>query len=194
MPRKSFRTEADFRAWLAKNHATSRELMMRLFKVHARSRGIGYREALDAALCFGWIDGVRRSLDEDSFEQRFTPRKAKSNWSTVNIKRFGELRKEGRVHPAGVAAFEAWDGKPAPYSFESAPKALAPEFLRAFRKRKRAHAFYEAEPAGYRRIANHWVMSAKKPETRASRFAVLLDCSARGTRIPMVAREPVRRT
>jgi uncharacterized protein YdeI (YjbR/CyaY-like superfamily) len=161
--------------------------MMRLFKVHARHRGIGYREALDEALCFGWIDGVRRSLDADSFTQRFTPRKPKSNWSSVNIKRFGELRKEGRVHPAGLAAFKAWDGKAAPYSFEQSPATLAPEFLRQFRRNRDAHRFYEAQPPGYRRLTTFWVMSAKKPETRARRFGILLDCSSKGRRIPGLA-------
>src|SRR4051812_24346336 len=106
MPPRSFKTQASFRQWLEKNHAKVNELELRLFKVHARQRGIGYREALDEALCFGWIDGVRRSLDDDSFTQRYTPRKAKSNWSAVNIKRVRELEADGRMHPAGRAAFE----------------------------------------------------------------------------------------
>ena len=106
---KSFRTREDFRAWLERHHASESELMLRLFKVHASRRGMGYREALDEALCYGWIDGVRRSLDEDSFTQRFTPRKAKSNWSSVNLKRVKELIAEGRMHPAGLQAFEARD-------------------------------------------------------------------------------------
>ena len=113
---KAFRTQADFRKWLQRHHASEKELMMRLFKVHARHRGIGYREALDEALCWGWIDGVRRAHDEDSFVQRFTPRKARSNWSTVNVKRYRELAASGQVAPPGQAAFDAWDGKPAPYS------------------------------------------------------------------------------
>src|SRR5688572_2233581 len=116
---ESFRTQKDFRDWLEKHHDSEKELMMRLFKVHARARGIGYREALDEALCYGWIDGVRRSLDEDSFTQRFTPRKKKSNWSAVNIKRVKELRKEGRMCEPGLAAFNARDATAvAPYSFE----------------------------------------------------------------------------
>lgn len=156
---------------------------MRLFKVHARHRGIGYREALDEALCFGWIDGVRRALDEDSFTQRFTPRKTKSNWSAVNVKRYRELASEGRVREAGAAAFARWDGKQAPYSFESTPRALSPEFARRFREKKRAWAFWERQPAGYRRVMTHWVMSAKREETREKRFVALLRESAAGRRV-----------
>lgn len=183
---KSFRTQADFRAWLERHHGSDKELVMRLFKVHARARGIGYREALDEALCYGWIDGVRRSLDEDSFTQRFTPRRPRSNWSTVNVKRFRELEELGQVHPAGLAAFRAWDGKKPPYSFESRPIALAPALLAKLRAKKRAHAFWEQQPPGYRRIVAFWIMSAKREETRAARFGTLLDCCARGERIPLL--------
>lgn len=161
---------------------------MRLFKVHARDRGIGYREALDEALCFGWIDGVRHGLDDDSFTVRFTPRKPKSYWSTVNIRRFRELESEGRVHPAGLAAFRAHHGKPRRYSFEHGPMELDPEFTRKFRANKRAWTFFSEQPPGYRRIATFFVMSAKRPETRAARFAVVLRCSAKGERIPLLKR------
>jgi len=159
---------------------------MRLFKVSERDRGIGYREALDEALCFGWIDGVRRALDEVSFTQRFTPRKPKSNWSTVNIKRFKELRAEGRVHAAGLAAFQAYDGKQAPYSFEHSPKTLDAAFVAQLKRKKGAWEFFQAQPAGYRRIMIWWVMSGKRPETRASRFAILLRQSAKGARVDLL--------
>ena len=187
-PHKSFRTPEAFRSWLAKHHGSDKELMMRLFKVHARHRGIGYREALDEALCYGWIDGVRRALDEDSFVQRFTPRKPRSNWSTVNIRRYKELDAEGRIAPPGRAAFEAHDGRTAPYSFESRPQQFAPEFLRALKADRKAWTFFAAQPPGYRRITTFWVMSAKRPETRASRFRVVLDCARRGRRIPLLER------
>jgi len=185
---KSFRTRSEFRAWLTRNHQKSRELMIRLFKVHARHRGIGYKDALDEALCFGWIDGVRRALDENSFVQRFTPRQPRSNWSAVNIKRATELEAGGRMHPAGLAAFRARDGRKAPYSFESKPETLDPAFVKRFKARPTAWKFFESQPPGYRRITTFWVMSAKKPETRASRFAVVLDCSARHRRIPLLER------
>ena len=162
--------------------------MIRLFKVHARHRGIGYKEALDEALCFGWIDGVRRALDEDSFVQRFTPRRPKSNWSAVNIKRAGELEAGGRMHPAGLAAFRARDRRKAPYSFESRAATLDAAFVKQLKARPRAWKFFESQPPGYRRITTFWIMSARKPETRASRFGVLLDCSRRGRRIPLLER------
>lgn len=183
---KSFRTPSDFRGWLERHHASERELVIRLFKVHARHRGIGYREALDEALCFGWIDGVRRALDADSFTQRFTPRLPKSSWSSVNIRRFRELQAEGRVHPAGLAAFQAFDGRRAPYSFEQPPTVLEPAFVKRFRARKRAWAFFEAQPPGYRRIITFWVMSAKRPETRAARFDILLQRSSAGERVSLL--------
>jgi uncharacterized protein YdeI (YjbR/CyaY-like superfamily) len=187
---KSFRTQRDFREWLGRHHDSESELMMRLFKVHARERGIGYREALDEALCFGWIDGVRRALDEDSYTQRFTPRKARSNWSTVNVKRYRELLAEGLVHPAGAAAFSRWDGKKPSYSFESAPMTMASEFLKQLRANKRAWAFWEALPPGYKRLMTHRVMSARRQATRESRFAELLDYARRGERIPLIKPKP----
>src|SRR5881394_963144 len=117
---KSFKTQAAFRAWLEKNHAKVPELIVRMFRVHAKHRGIGYREVLDEALCFGWIDGIKKSYDPDSFTHRMTPRKKKSNWSAVNIKRAKELIAEGKMHAAGLAAFEARDKVAvAPYSFEN---------------------------------------------------------------------------
>jgi len=182
----AFKTPEDFRAWLARHHATETELIMRLFKVHARHRGIGYREALDEALCFGWIDGIVRRLDDDSFTQRFTPRRRGSQWSQINIRRFGELKTEGRVDPAGQAAFEAWNGKPAGYSFESKALELDPAFVKKLRAAKKAWVFYQALPPGYRRIMTFWIMSAKREETRAARFARFLDHMKKGRRIPLM--------
>lgn len=172
----AFRTPADFRKWLEKNCARETELVVRLFKVHAKHRGIGYREALDEALCFGWIDGVRKALDNDSFTQRFTPRQKKSNWSAVNIKRVKELLKEGRMHPAGEEAFKNRDATAvAPYSFEAAEMRLDPAFEKEFRKNKRAWEFFGSQAPYYRRVATFWVMSAKREETRARRFAHVME-------------------
>jgi uncharacterized protein YdeI (YjbR/CyaY-like superfamily) len=184
---QSFRTQAEFRAWLARNHATESELIMRLFKVHARDRGIGYREALDEALCFGWIDGVRKALDEDSFTQRFTPRKKKSNWSSVNIKRVKELQREGSMSAAGLAAFEARDATAvAPYSFESAEMKLDPLFEKKLRANKKAWDFFQSQAPYYRRVTMFWVMSAKREETRARRFEDVLERCAKGKRIGLL--------
>ena len=183
MPPKSFRTQADWRAWLEKNHATEKELELRLFKVHAKDRGIGYREALDEALCFGWIDGVVHRLDDDSFRQRWTPRKAKSKWSHVNIRRFKELRKEGRVHPAGLAAFDEKNVAHAAYSYESPRLELDPAFVKRLKADKKAWEFYKAEPPGRLKTTVYWVMSAKKPETREKRFTTMLENYARGKKM-----------
>ena len=181
---KSFKTQADFRSWLQRHHDSRKELMLRLFKLHARRRGIGYREALDEALCWGWIDGVRRAHDADSFLQRFTPRKAKSAWSAVNVKRLRELAAEGKVAAPGFTAFHAWDGKPAPYSFEAGARTtFAPELLKRFRSNRGAWAFWEKQPPGYRRVMTHWVMSAKRDDTRERRLTALIGASARGNRV-----------
>lgn len=182
---KSFKTQAEFRAWLEKHHASAMELNLRLFKTRAKHRGMGYRESLDESLCFGWIDGVRRSLDDDSFTQRFSPRKPKSNWSRVNIKRATELEAEGRMRPAGLAAFRARDAaKPAPYSFESKPLELDAASEKKLRANKRAWTFFQAQAPWYRRTTTFWVMSAKREETRARRLATLIAHCAKGTTIP----------
>ena len=200
----AFRFQTGFEAWLKQNHASATELSMRLFKVHAKNRGvhaknrgvhaknrgvhaknrgIGYREALDEALCWGWIDGVRHRLDADSFIVRFTPRKPKSKWSAVNVKRFKELLAKKRVRPPGLAAFKKWDGKQAPYSFESRPTKLAPAYLKRLRANKVAWTFFSAQAPWYQRTVSFLVMSAQRPETRDSRFAAVLQSSARGERV-----------
>lgn len=182
---KAFRTSEEFRAWLEKHHASKTELDLRLFKTRAKHRGMGYREALDQALCFGWIDGVRRSLDDVSFTQRFTPRKKKSNWSRVNIKRATELESEGRMHPAGLAAFRSRDAiAVAPYSFENRSITLDAAAEKEFRANKRAWEFFQAQAPWYRRTSIFWVMSAKREETRARRLASLIERSAKETRVP----------
>jgi len=182
---KTFRTPAAFRAWLEGHHATATELEIRLFKVHAAHRGITYAQALDEALCFGWIDGVIHRLDEDSFSQRFTPRKPRSTWSRRNVEHVERLTKAGRMAPAGLAAYEARDEKrTGVYSFGQARPELTPAYLRAFRANAAAWEHFQAQAPGYRRMTLHWVMSAKKEETRAKRLGVLIDCSARGRKIP----------
>jgi uncharacterized protein YdeI (YjbR/CyaY-like superfamily) len=180
----SFPNAPRFRAWLAEHHATVPELLIRLFKSHAQAKGLTYRQALDESLCFGWIDGVRRSEGADTFLQRFTPRRAKSFWSRVNIKRYRELLTLGRVRPSGRAAFAARDPKAkGRYSFESKPRALAPAYARKFRAHAKAWAFHQSRPPWYRRVTSFWVMNAKKPETRAKRLDELIACSAKGAPI-----------
>jgi uncharacterized protein YdeI (YjbR/CyaY-like superfamily) len=181
---KSFPTQSVLRSWLVKNHATAKELLLRCYKIHARRHGIGYKEGLDEALCFGWIDGVRRSLDADSFSVRFTPRRPQSKWSKANIKRARELQATGRMHAAGLAAFRARGATaPAPYDVEYRSLALDAPTARKLRGCRRAHRFFEAQPPGYRRLCIFWVMTAKREKTRARRLATLIDYCERGTRI-----------
>ena len=180
---KSFASRAQFRAWLERNHASVSELNLRLFKVHARERGVTYREALDEALCFGWIDGVRRALDDESFTQRFSPRRSGSKWSVVNRRRMRELQAEGLVAAPGLAAWRAASKKPAGYSFESSPTTLAKPYLQQFAANKQAYAYFRAEAPWYRRTTSFYVMSAKQEETRQRRLANLIACCEQQRRI-----------
>jgi uncharacterized protein YdeI (YjbR/CyaY-like superfamily) len=188
---RAFSSPDAFRAWLAKNHGRTTELLVRCYKSHARDRGMTYPQAVDEALCFGWIDGVRRQVDADSFSVRFTPRRPKSIWSAVNIRRAGELEKEGRMQPPGLAAFRARERLGADhYSFESRRRDLDAASTRTFRANAAAWADYQSRPPWYRRTSAFWVMSAKKDETRARRLALLISCSERGTTIPQLTRAP----
>ena len=185
----AFASAAEFRAWLARHHATATELDVLLWKTHAKDRGMGYVEALDEALCFGWIDGVRRSVDADSYRIRFTPRKKGSRWSLVNVKHVERLEKAGRMHAAGLAAFRARNpDDPRRYSFETEPVALSPAFARKFRAERGAWRYFEATPPWYRRVATYWVMSAKRPETRERRLAHLIERSGQGVAIHVLDR------
>ncbi|MGE5358574.1 MAG: DUF1801 domain-containing protein [Bacteroidales bacterium] len=186
---RSFRNALAFRAWLEKNHAKARELVVRLQRVHAADRGVTYAEALDEALCYGWIDGVRRPIDGDSFSVRFSPRKARSTWSLVNMRHVKRLIAEGRMAPAGLAAFEARDEKrTGVYSFEQRTTNLPAPYKKAFRANGPAWDDFQSRPPWYQRTSAHWVMSAKKEETRGKRLATLIDCSARGVAIPPLDR------
>jgi uncharacterized protein YdeI (YjbR/CyaY-like superfamily) len=182
-----FRTPAAFRRWLDAHHATEKELWVEFYKVASGRGGMVYREALDEALCYGWIDGMVRRLDAERYVQRFTPRKKDSNWSLVNVRRVQQLIEEGRVHPAGLAAFERRrddrDDRTGIYSFEQREAGLAPKYAKHLKANAAAWAFFSAQPPGYRRLASWWVMSAKKEETRERRLARLIEDSAAGRRI-----------
>ena len=175
----SFPVAAAFRAWLQRNHAGATHLVVRLFKTHAAGQGLTYGPALDEALCYGWIDGVRRRLDDDSFSIRFTPRKPRSIWSMVNVAHVERLTAAGRMKPAGLAAFALRDARRTGiYSFEQEAAELAPEYRKRFRARRAAWAWFEAEAPWYRRKVIHWVMSAKQESTRLSRLERLIAASA----------------
>jgi uncharacterized protein YdeI (YjbR/CyaY-like superfamily) len=181
-----FATPADFRAWLERHHESHSELIVGFHKRGSGRPSITWPEAVDQALCFGWIDGVRRRIDDASYSIRFTPRKARSTWSAVNIRRMKELVEEGLVAPAGLAAFERRaEDRSAIYSYEQRKAArLERDQERRLRADERALVFFEAQPPSYRRAAIHWVTSAKKPETRERRLAQLIECSAGGEPVP----------
>jgi uncharacterized protein YdeI (YjbR/CyaY-like superfamily) len=184
-----FATPDDLRAWFEAHHRAESELVVGFYRKGSGRPSITWPESVDQALCFGWIDGVRRSLDEESYTIRFTPRTVRSTWSAVNIKRAQELIDEGLMRPAGLAAFEArGDDRSATYSYEQrhAP-VLPPEMERRFRANRQAWTFFGAQPPSYRRTAIYWVTSAKKEETRQRRLATLIEDSAHGRRISQLA-------
>jgi uncharacterized protein YdeI (YjbR/CyaY-like superfamily) len=185
-----FRAPEEFRSWLEKHHARTPELIIRLYRTHAADKGITYAQALDEALCFGWIDGVRRSLDRDSFTARFSPRRQRSIWSRVNGIHARRLIKEGRMAKPGLAAYQARDHqRTGVYSFENRPSKLAPALSKKFRSEKNAWEFFQRQAPWYRRTCMYWVMSAKREETRERRLGLLIACSDLGKPIPALARE-----
>jgi uncharacterized protein YdeI (YjbR/CyaY-like superfamily) len=178
-----FAAEADFRRWLAANHDKAEELVVGFWKKGTGKPSIDWPQARDQALCFGWIDGIRKSLGEDSYTIRFTPRRRGSNWSKVNLARFEALNAAGQMTPAGERALEENAGRYGVYSYENAQQELSAQEERLFRHNGKAWADWEKRPAGYRRIVLHWIASAKKPETRARRLATLIEDSEAGRKI-----------
>ncbi len=183
-----FSNQSKFHQWLDRNHDKKAELWVGFYKKQSGKPSVTYPEALDEALCYGWIDGVRKSIDEVSYKIRFTPRKAKSTWSLVNTKRVAELKRLGCMRASGLKAFENRDPKRSGiYSFENALRKLDAVYEKKFQSNKRAWAFFQAQPPGYQRTASWWVMSAKKEETRMRRLATLIGESEKGLRLVMVA-------
>ena len=179
-----FPTEADFRRWLAANHETAPELLVGLCKKSSGKPSIDWPQARDQALCFGWIDGIRKSLGEDAYTIRFTPRRKGSIWSKVNVARYEALTASGEMTAAGVRAYEENKRKSGLYSYENERKELTPAQETQFRKNQTAWTDWEKRPPGYRKVVLHWVTSAKRPETRAKRLATLIECCAAGEKIP----------
>lgn len=180
-----FLTAAAFREWLGAHHSSVSELILGFYKKDSGRTGITYPEALDEALCFGWIDGVRRSVDAASYSIRFTPRKARSYWSRVNRAKVEALLLAGRMMPAGLAAWERRDVLPPDqYAFERSPAEFAPAMERVFRRNAVAWRWLSTRPAGYRRLVTHWVVSARQEATRERRLATLIECCAAGRAIP----------
>jgi uncharacterized protein YdeI (YjbR/CyaY-like superfamily) len=184
-----FPTPADFRGWLAEHHDSEGELWVGFYKKTTGKPSITWPESVDEALCFGWIDGLRRSIDGEAYMIRFTPRRTGSTWSRVNLERVGLLIEEGRMTPSGMAAYEARDPeKTGRYSFEQDDIRLSREQEREFRRHAEAWRFWKAQPPGYRKQATGWVVSAKREETRARRLATLIEDSANGLRIKELRR------
>ncbi len=190
-----FEQPTAWRAWLARHHATARELVVGFHKVGSGKRSITYPEALDEALCFGWIDGVRTSLGATSYTIRFTPRRPGSIWSAVNLRHVARLTAAGRMHASGLKTFRERDvEKTRRYSFENQPVPFDAAATRKFKENGKAWAWFAAQAPWYRRTAQWWVMSAKKPETRERRLATLIASSARGAKAPpfILARDSAR--
>lgn len=177
----------EFRAWLDANHDTETELWMGLSKKHVPDRGLTWEQAVPEALCYGWIDSVSQRIDDDARRQRWTPRKPSSIWSAVNIALVERLTAEGRMHPAGVAAFERRrEDRSAVYSHENPEQALPHEFASRLAADAAASAFWEAATPTYRREVTHWILTAKQESTRERRLAQLIEESAAGRVVPIL--------
>lgn len=179
-----FKSAADFRAWLEKNHTRATELWVGFYRKDSGKGGITYAEALDEALCFGWIDGVRKRVDELSYTNRFSPRKPRSIWSVVNTRRAEQLCALGRMSQAGLKAFATRDASRShslkePIGFDATTE-------REFRSNKRAWAFFQMQPPGYRRLTTRWIMTARRDQTRISRLERLMAASAKRLRLDLL--------
>jgi uncharacterized protein YdeI (YjbR/CyaY-like superfamily) len=181
---KFFRTPADFRRWLEKNHAITAELWVGFHKKDSAKPSITWPESVDEALCFGWIDGIRQRVDEISYQIRFTPRRRGSIWSATNIKRVKELAKQRRMHATGLKTFAARiENKSDIYSYEQRNTDLPETYAKLLKKNKTAWDFFQIQPSSYRRMIDWWIVSAKKHETRMARLAKLISASAKGKRL-----------
>ena len=178
-----FATPAEWRAWLQKNHASAAELSVGFWKVGSGKASITWPQSVDEALSFGWIDGVRHRIDDEAYRIRFMPRKPGGIWSAVNLKRFAELKAEGRIAPAGQAAHDIGRRRTGIYSYERAATDLSPEQTAAFQADAKAWAFFQAQPPGYRKLTIHRILAAKTEGTQARRLALLIDASAQGRRM-----------
>jgi uncharacterized protein YdeI (YjbR/CyaY-like superfamily) len=182
---KFFKTPSDFRKWFAAHHACESEQWVGFYKKDSGKASITWPQSVDEALCFGWIDGIRKSIDDTSYMIRFTPRKSRSIWSAVNIKRAHELIEQRLMQPAGLKAFAAREeNRSGIYSYEQRSPELPDQYRKILQKNSSAWKFFDAQPPSYRKAANWWVQSAKKEETRLKRLEKLIQHSARAERIP----------
>jgi uncharacterized protein YdeI (YjbR/CyaY-like superfamily) len=181
---KFFPTPADFRTWLEKNHATAAELWVGFYTRDSGKRSITWPESVDQALCFGWIDGIRKRVDEISYQIRFTPRRRGSIWSATNIKRATELARQKQMRPIGLKAFAArMENKSGIYSYEQRSTELSEPYANLLKKNKAASNFFERQSPSHRKMIGWWIISAKREETRMARLAKLIIESAKGKRL-----------
>ena len=177
-----FSSPKEFRKWLEKNHKKETEVIVGFYKVHAGKPTMTWSQSVDQALCFGWIDGVRKSIDQDRYQIRFTPRKPSSIWSAVNIRKIEALTKEGLMQPAGIASYQKRiENKSKIYSFEKEEARLSPEFEKIFKANKIAWQYFQSLAPSYRKTSKHWVTSAKQEATRLKRLHILIKDSEAGT-------------
>lgn len=179
-----FPGQKEFREWLKKNHSTEKELIVGYYKRETGKPSMTWSESVDQALCFGWIDGIRRNIDHESFCIRFTPRRPGSNWSRINIRKVEELQNAGLMTRAGFELFNNRKDKEGDsYSYENLPANLSTEMEKLFRKNKIAWSFFEKQPPSYRKVRIYWINSAKQPETKLNRLNKLIDSSEQGKRL-----------
>ncbi|MCB0375877.1 MAG: YdeI/OmpD-associated family protein [Sinomicrobium sp.] len=179
-----FATQLHFREWLEKNHDTAQELLVGYYKVKSGKPSMTWPESVDQALCFGWIDGIRRSVDEECYCIRFTPRRPTSIWSAVNIKKVEVLIEKDLMHPAGMASFEKRKAhKSEIYSYENKPKQLSPEFKKTFMAHKKAWDFFSSQAPSYQKTIMYWIMSARQEKTRLGRLEKTIRLSDEGKRV-----------
>jgi len=177
-----FAKQSDFRKWLQKNHKKETELLVGFYKVDSGKPSMTWSQSVDEALCFGWIDGVRKAIDKDSYQIRFTQRKSTSIWSAINIKKIEELTKQGLMQPAGLASFEKrTESKSKIYSYEKDEAKLPQNFKKQFKANKKAWDYFQSLAPSYRKVSAHWVMSAKQEMTKTKRLNQLISDSAAGT-------------
>ena len=184
MPPIFFNNQNEFRNWLEKNHQSETELLVGFYKVNTGKPSMTWSQSVDQALCFGWIDGIRKKVDEEGYCIRFTPRKPDSTWSKINIAKVEDLTGKGLMHPAGIEAFnKRKENNSGINSFENEIKDLPEEYTEIFKKNMTAWAFYLAQPPSYRRTITHWILSAKQETTRISRLEKLIAESSRNKRL-----------
>jgi uncharacterized protein YdeI (YjbR/CyaY-like superfamily) len=179
-----FENQKLFRDWLEKNHLKKTEIIVGFYKVKSKKPSLTWSESVDQALCFGWIDGIRRTINHESYSIRFTPRKAKSIWSAINIKKIENLTKAGLMKPEGLKAFELKNDKYSKiYSHENSPLDLSKEYIKEFEKYPIAFQYFKNQAPSYQKVIIHWIMSAKKDETKLSRLQKVIESSINLKRI-----------